>query len=107
MARRRGTKQRAWVAMPDGTEFEVSFGLAEIVAWEKNNKGRGFYDASGEIHASRQAWAIWAAVKKAGHTELRFEDWLPTVDDLGVIDPNEDPEADDASDPTDGSTPES
>lgn len=96
VARRGGLTQIATVWRQDGTEYSVPYGLIEIVAWESNNSGRPYADGGGNVPFSRQAWVIWSASKKAGHTDADFKAWLGTVADIRVGELGEEP------DPTSG-----
>lgn len=76
--------------------LEVRVIGADIARWEQNNKASFF--AGDSVSFSRLCYIAWAALKRTQQTEMKFEEFIASLEDLERESEDDDEETEDEGD---------
>lgn len=72
------------ITMNDKTTQDVSVGMVDQVAFEKEND-RSMAELATNFRVSDMAWLAWHGSKTSGLTSATFNGWLPEIDHVEIV----------------------
>ena len=71
------------VTYTDGQAAEVTASVADQVAFEQATE-RSIARLADDFRLTDACWLAWHALKRTGKTQLGFDEWLDTVDNVEI-----------------------
>ena len=71
------------ITYADGTAAEATASVADQVAFEQATE-RSIARLADDFRLTDACWLAWHALKRTGKTQLGFDEWLDTVDNVEI-----------------------
>ena len=71
------------ITYADGTAAEATASVADQVAFEQATE-RSIARLADDFRLTDACWLAWHALKRTGKTQLGFDQWLDTVDNVEI-----------------------
>lgn len=78
------------VTLADGSEAAVTAKASDLIAFERHfDKPMIVFSSPGDSRVEYVMWLAWHTTKRAKATDLEFDAWVDTVDEIKVGDSGE------------------